>query len=95
MGLVRAVAVVMAIVVLIVLLNVPAPGSQPKLIRGIVVRSDLVQGSKGARGFFVVHLDDGSLVSLSTSSATLPPMHSTVTIEEQYGIFGQRLVSRH
>lgn len=94
-GLVRGAVVAVAIALLIALFSVPAPGSKPKRIRGTVVRSDLVQGSKGPRGFLVVHLDDGSVVSLQTSSSELPVMNSLITVEEEYGIFGQRFISRH
>lgn len=94
--LVRAAAIVACIVVAIVLLYIPAPWSQSRIINGVVIRSDVVQGSKsnGTRGYVVVRLDDGSLVSFSTSRATLPSLNTVVTIEENYGVFGQRLITQ-
>ena len=77
-------------------LSVPAPWSTPRLLRGTVINSDLVLGSKvrgGSKGAISVHLEDGSVVWLSTSRSTLPPVSASVLVEERHGLFGQRLVT--
>ena len=81
---------------LLSLLSVPAPWSTPRVLRGTVIHSDLVLGSKtqgGSKGSISVHLADGSVVWLSTSRASLPAVSTSVLIEEHHGLFGQRLVT--
>ena len=91
-----ALAVLLLGLILLFLLSVPAPWSTPRVLRGTVIHSDLVLGSKfrgGSKGSISVHLSDGSVVWLSTSRASLPPVSTSVLVEERHGFFGQRLVT--
>jgi len=88
--------VVLLGIVLLAWLSVPAPWSTPRVLRGTVIHSDLVLGSKvrgGSKGSISVHLEDGSVVWLSMSRSTLPPVSTSVLVEERHGLFGQRLVT--